>query len=312
MADTVDVAFVQAFHDVIISLYAEDPMGLRETVRFRTNVTGKSDDWDRIGGTELVAVTNRHQTTPHTEMTHTRRRVTLADWAGAEYLDQLDQVKMMIDPRNEYTQNLARAWRLRVAKTITDALDADVTIVANDNTTSTSALQATQIIANGGTGMTMAKLRQANRLLDNSGVPSEDRTLLVSAYAVEDLMADSQVTSSDYSTLNAIMNGTIPQGARFMGYRIIKFGDAIPDETTTVGTSVGVPSNPVLPKSGNIRTCFAYHKSAIGMSIGKEATPEIDKRPDLMNAWQVLVQGSVGAARVLDGGVVTIAIDESV
>ena len=309
MADTVDVAFVHAFHDLIVSLYAEDPMGLRETVRVRTNVIGKTDHWERIGGTELVPVTNRHQSTPHTEMTHTRRRLSLADYAGAEYRDTLDQVKMMIDPRNEYTQNLVRAWRVRVAKTLVVALNASSTVVANDDTTTTSALPASQQIANGGTGMTMTKLRQANRILDNAGVPPDDRALLLSAFAVEDLMADSQVTSSDYSTLNAIQNGTIPQGARFMGFRIIKIGDAVPDDTAVL---TGGTASPILPKTGNIRSLFAYHKTAMGLSVGREATPEIDKRPDLMNAWQVLVQGSLGAVRVLDAGVVQIDIDESV
>lgn len=309
MADTVDIAFTHAFHDLIVSLYAEDPMGIRETVRVRTGVIGKSDNWERIGGTELVAVTNRHQATPHTEMAHSRRRVMLADFAGAEYRDTLDQVKMMIDPTNEYTQNLVRAWRVRVAKTIVTALGGNSVVVANDDTTSNSALPASQAIANGGTGMTMAKLRQANRILDNAGVPSEDRTLLLSAFAVEDLMADSQVTSSDYSTLNAITNGTIPQGARFMGYRVIKVSDAVPDDTAVLTNGT---ASPILPKVGNIRTCFAYHKSAVGLSIAKEATPEIDKRPDLMNLWQVLVQGSLGAVRILDGGVVDIDLDESV
>jgi hypothetical protein len=38
----------------------------------------------------------------------------------------------------------------------------------------------------------------------------------------------------------------------------------------------------------------------------------VDRRPDLMNAWQVLVQCSAGAVRILDAGVVQIDIDESV
>ena len=50
----------------------------------------------------------------------------------------------------------------------------------------------------------------------------------------------------------------------------------------------------------------------MGLSIGKEGTPEVDKRADLMNAWQVLVQASAGAVRILDAGVVKIDIDESV
>ena len=307
MADP-SVSFVPNFSPEIVRLFQEDPDNIRGGVRSRM-ITGKSDHWERLGGVTLTAVTGRHQATPYTPSLHSRRLVNLSDFAGSERLDTLDEIKMMIDPRNEYTQNLARAWRVRVAKTVVASLNASSTVVANDDTTTTQALPASQQIANGGTGLTMAKLRQTNRILDNAGVPSDDRSLLLSAYAVEDLMADSQVTSSDYSTLNAIQNGTIPQGARFMGFRIVKIGDAVPDDTAVL---TGGTASPILPKTGNIRTCFAYHKSAIGLSIGKEATPEIDKRPDLMNAWQVLVQGSLGSVRILDAGVVSIDVDESV
>src|SRR3990167_1372740 len=94
MADTIDVSFVPAFQNTIVPLFAEDPDGLRESVRLRTNIIGKQDHWDRLGGVELVAVTNRHQETPHTEMTPTRRRGSPSHFAGAQFLDKLDEVKI--------------------------------------------------------------------------------------------------------------------------------------------------------------------------------------------------------------------------
>src|SRR3989338_1762242 len=133
MADTVDTAFIPAFQNVIVGLYAEYPDQLQSTVRLRTGVVGKTDNWERLGGVKFVPVTSRHQTTPHTEMTHSRRRAQMADRAGAEYLDQLDQVKMMIDPRNEYTQNLVRAYRVFIAETLVDALNAAATVIAADD-----------------------------------------------------------------------------------------------------------------------------------------------------------------------------------
>ena len=308
MADTIDVSFVPAFQNVIVGLYAEDPDGLTSTVRLRTGVVGKTDNWERLGGVKLVPVTSRHQTTPHTEMTHSRRRAQMADRAGAEYLDQLDQIKMMIDPRNEYTQNLVRAYRIFIAETLVDSLNAAATSVANDDTTSTVALPASQSIANGGTGFTMAKWRQGNRILDNASVPREGRTALLSAFAIEDLLADATITSKDYADLAALQQGTIAN-KYFMGATVKVVGDAIPDDTAVL---TGGTLDPILPKTGNIRTCFLYHQQAVGLSIGKVGTPEVDKRPDLMNLWQVLVQCSAGAVRILDAGVVSIDIDESV
>lgn len=309
MADP-STAFIPVFQNVIVPLFQTDPDNLRTTVRTRM-ITGKSDHWERIGGTTLTQVTSRHQATPYTPSTLSRRRLTLTDWAGSERLDQLDEVKMMIDPRNEFTQNLLMAWRRTVASTLVTAFNASAVNVSNVEATTNVALPASQIIANGGTGFTIAKLRQVNRIFDNAGVPRDgQRHLLVSAFAIEDLLADSQVTSSDYSSLAAIMNGgsALINSGTFMGFQWHMISDAVPDDTAVL---TGGTAAPILPKTGNIRTCFAWHKSAMGLSIAKEATVEVDRRPDLMNLWQVLIQGSLGAVRILDAGVVQIDIDES-
>lgn len=308
MAQTVDISFVPALQDTIISRFAEDPEMVRSTVRVR-QITGKTDKWERLGGVDMVQVTTRHAATPHTPMTHSARLAILADWAGSELLDQLDQVKMMIDPKNDYTRNLIQAWRRRIARTIVDAINGNATSVDNADARTNVALPASQSIANGGTGFTMAKWRQANRILDNAGVTRGDRTILLSAFAIEDLMADSQVTSKDYSDLAAIQNGTIGQGARFMGARVVMISDAIPDATAVL---TGGTIDPILPKTGNIRSSFLYHHDAVGLSVAKDVTAEVDQRADLMNSWQVLVQGSLGAVRILDEGCVEIDYDESV
>lgn len=311
MADP-SVSFVPNFSPEIVRLFQEDAEGIRGTVRTRT-ITGKSDHWERLGGLELSQVTSRHQETPYTPGTFTRRRVNMVDWAGSERLDQLDEVKMMINPKNEHTQNLLAAWRRTIARAITDAADGNALAVSNLEATSTVALPASQAIAHNSTGFTVAKLRTAKRLMDNAGVPATDRHILTSAYAVEDLLADSAVTSSDYSTLNALSNGGAAffQSGMYMGFTFHIIGDAVPDDSAVLGASVGTPASPILPKSGNIRTAFAYHKSAIGLTFAKEATVEVDRRPDLLNLWQVMVQGSLGAVRILDAGVVTIDFDES-
>lgn len=313
MADP-SISYVPAFQATIVRLFQEDPDGIRGSVRSRT-INAKSDHWERLGGIELQAVTSRHQPTPYTPSAHSRRRVVLSDVAGSERLDQLDQIRLMIDPRNEYTQNLMMAWRRHVARTVIAATTAAATAVSNTETTSSVSLPASQQIANGGTGMTVAKLRQINRLFDNAGVPRDGRRhLAVSAYAIEDLLADSQVTSADYSSMQALMNGgaALINSANFMGFNWHMISDAIPDDSSVTGASVGTPSSPILSKAGNIRTCVAWHHDAIGLSVAKEATAEVDRRSDLMNLWQVLVQGSLGATRILDAGVVQCDIDESV
>src|SRR3990167_3762234 len=120
MATNVDISFVPALQDTIVSLMAEDPEMIRSTVRVRT-ITGKTDKWERLGGVELTNVTSRHNPTPHTPM--------------------------MVDPKNEYTQNLARAWRVRVARTIVNAIDGNAVSVDASDARTNVALPASQQIA---------------------------------------------------------------------------------------------------------------------------------------------------------------------
>lgn len=309
MADTYDVAAVTAFHNEIVRLFAEDADGLRGTTRFRM-VNAKRDTWERLGGVAAIQVTGRLQSVSLTEHTHTRRSVMFTDWTAAEAVDRFDEIRAMVDPRNDYTQSILRSLRHRYARILTDALDGSVTVMANDDTTTSSALPASQVIANGGTGMTVSKLRQVKRILDNAGVPASGRTALVSPYAIEDLLADSQVTSADYNTLGALHNGQLPNGT-YMGFKFIVISDAIPDDTAVL---TGGSADPIiLPKSGNIRTCFFYHQSAVGMSLAMDFNTTVDRRPDLvMSPWQVQAAFSGGGCRILDGGVVTVDIDESV
>src|SRR3990167_2587848 len=265
MATNVDISFVPALQDTIVSLMAEDPEMIRSTVRVRT-ITGKTDKWERLGGVELTNVTSRHNPTPHTPMT-------------------------------------------RAARTIVNAIDGNAVSVDASDARTNVALPASQQIANGGTGFTMAKWRQANRILDNAGVPRQDRALLISAYAIEDLMADAQVTSRDYSNLAAIQQGTIGQGATFMGARVIMISDEITDENAVL---TGGPITPALQKTGNIRSNYLYHKSAVGLSFALERNVRVSERDDLSYSWQTYLETSLGAARILDAGVVEIDIDESV
>ena len=314
MADP-SVSYVPVFKSEIVRLFQEEGGGLKGSVRNRT-IQGKSDHWERLGGLELELVQSRHQSTPYTPGAFSRRRVNMSDYAGSERLDQLDEVKLMINPKNDHTRNLLAAWQRRIARTIIDGARGNALAVSNTETTSTVALPGSQAIANGGTGLTIAKLRQANRILDNAGVPRDGRRhIVISAYGLEDLLADTQFTSTDYQSMKTLVDGGgsfINEGASWMGYQWHVIGDAVPDDSAVLGASVGTPASPILPKSGNIRTAVIYHQDAVGLTFAKEATAEVDRRPDLMNLWQVMVQFSLGATRILDAGVVTIDIDESV
>ncbi|MGH6782816.1 MAG: phage capsid protein, partial [Sphingomonadaceae bacterium] len=159
-------------------------------------------------------------------------------------------------------------------------------------TSGTQAMLAANQIANGGTNLTMAKIRQSARILNVSDVEQEGRYFHYSPQGMEKLLADTQVTSSDFSTIQALTFGTFPMDAMWMGFKW--------------------RMSTVLPISGNIRSCIAYQKNAVGLAVGLFQDIRVNEAPHKWNNVQVVLKLSAGAVRTDEAGVVQIDIDESV
>ena len=139
--------------------------------------------------------------------------------------------------------------------------------------------------------MTVAKLRAAKLALDNVPVPQENRKALLSPEAGIDLLVDPQVTSRDFHIVSALTSGRVDT-APYMGFQFL--------QTT------------LLPVASNIRECYVWHADAMGMLVGANLKVKVSDRNDLSHATQVFVSGSFKGIRILDEGVRTIDIDESV
>lgn len=287
MSVEIPVAFVHQYKDNVVSLSQQRPSKLREAVRVREGVVGKATHFERIAPTAAVALTTRHAATPLVNSQHSRVRCPLSDYGWADLTDVLDEPKMLIDPTSEYVKNAAYAMNRTLDSIIVPAFNAALTLVASDDTTSTSAL--TNTIANGGTGLTIAKLRQAVRMMDVNDVVEDDRYFVGSPIGKEDLLATTEVTSADFNSVRALVAGQIDT---FLGMKFIW--------------------STLLPITGNIRSGFAWQKDAMCLAIGYEIKHFIEPRYDLNGATQVRFLLSAGSTRVDNAGVVQVDFDESV
>ena len=297
MSFTVDVGFVTQFSDLVIHLAQQEESVLRGTVRTKP-VTGKSFNAERLGAVEMVQQATRHSPTPIVNPDHTRRRGYMLDYSAAVLLDEEDEIKLLISPQSEYARSLAMARNRRFDNTVIASFAANATSVsAADVETSTSnltsfvgagGLTANHTIANGSTGLTLAKVRQVKRLLDLQEVPESGRHFLTSAYGMEDLLADAQLTSADFNSLRAMESGTI-NNRFWMGF------------TWHFSNLMAITSN--------IQPNYAWHESAIQVGEGSLRELAIDKRADLNNSLQVLAKMSIGAVRVEESKVVMADID---
>lgn len=289
MSVEIPVAFVQQYKNNVLVLAQQRRSKLREYVRTE-DVVGKAYYFERIGPTEMLQRTTRHGDTPLVSTPHSRRRVTMDDWEWADLVDNQDQIRLLIDPASEYAQNGARAAGRRWDRTIIAAVTGTSYAMDANDAASAVTLPGSQQIAVGTTGLDMVKVRQAKFILDSQDVDEDDRVIVVSPKGMQQLLADNTVTSSDYNTIKALVDGTIAD-RRWMGFHWVQ--------------------STLLPLAGNTRSCLAWQKAGMGLALGKDVMTRIGERPDKSYSTQVYLCMTMGAVRVEEARVVQIDIDET-
>jgi hypothetical protein len=280
MAVGISTAFVTLFDTEVKQAYQADAV-LRNTVRLRTGVTATTHKFPKIGSGVAQIRVPQTDVTP-LNVTYSQATVTLSDYIAAEYSDIFSQSHVNFDERQELVQVVAKAIGRRSDQMIIDALAAS----------STSLTVATSI-GGAGTNLNMAKLREAARLLNTANVPAEDRYMLIHASQLSSLLSETAVTSSDFNSVKALVQGDITS---FMGFNFITIGDRTEGGLTGGG-------------SGQTRKVYAYHKMAVGMAESMAIRSEINYIPE-KTSYLVSSMFSAGAIAIDAGGCVDITCTE--
>jgi hypothetical protein len=106
MASSVDQAFITQFSDNIHTLVREKGSKLRSILPAEV-AKGEKHMFERVAGLTVSEVTSRNEVLDPIDATHTRRMATVNRYAGRILLDDLDKMKMLIDPTSEYAKALA-------------------------------------------------------------------------------------------------------------------------------------------------------------------------------------------------------------
>ena len=280
MAINLSTAFVTLFDAEVKQAYQADAM-LRGAVRVRSGVEGSTYKFPKIGkGVAQVRV-------PQTDVaplnvSYGQVTVTLADFIAAEYSDVFMQAKVNFDERRELVQVVSAAIGRRQDQIILDALDA-----------SSTSLTVANSIGGAASNLNVAKLREAKRLLDGNNVPMTDRHLLIHADSLASLLSETAVTSSDFNTVKALVQGDINT---FLGFQFHLMGDR---------AEGGLPID-----GSSDRTLYAFHRDAIGMAEGIAPRTEINYVAEKVS-FLVASMFSAGSSSIDDEGIVKITCRES-
>ena len=287
MSVQITTAFVEQYKSNVFHLAQQKGSRLRDAVRTET-VVGKAHFFERIGSTAALKRTSRHSDTPRVDTPHSRRKVTMDDYDWADLIDNEDKVRMLISPSSEYAQ--AGAWAMG------RAMDDAIIDAASGNAFggvaggSTVALPSAQKIVHGSAGLSVTKLIEAKEILDaNSVDPEEPRYCVVTSKQLSDLLAITQITSADFNSVKALVQGEIDT---FMGFKFIR--------TERLDTN-----------SSSNRLVLAFAQSGIGLAVGQDINTRISERADKNYATQVFLSMTIGATRIEDEKVVEIECTES-
>lgn len=255
------------------------------------SITGTGKTVERLGKSDAYDLVSRHADTQYVTTPHSRRWLDLADKAWAELVDEMDKIKMLADPTSPYVALGVAA--LNRAKD--DAIIAAARGSARTGT-GTIALPAGQKIAEGGTGLTLAKLLTAKEILDAAEVDVEldpdgqgmaQRVLVCTSKQLTNLLGTTEIKSIDYNNVKALAQGAVDT---FLGFKFIR--------------------SERLPKTGTTRFCLAWSRGCVAFGTGMDIVSSIDPLPGKNYSVQVYARESIGAVRVEDEGVIEIGAFE--
>ena len=279
MSTSISTSFVTIFDAEVKQAYQND-RALAGTVRERSGVQGNTYKFNKLGS----GVANLHipqsDVTPM-NLTHTQATATMSDYNAAEYSDIFTNGKVLFDERAELVKAVSMAVGRRMDQLVIDALDGAGTSLTVANS-----------IGGSTTNLNVDKVLEAKKLMDQQGVPAEDRFFLCHANNMAAFLDDSDVKTIDVNTTKALAQGTVDS---FLGFKFIMVGDR-----TEGGLAVDGSSD---------RTCLAWHKNACGLAINMDKKTEINYIAE-KSSFLVNSMFSAGAVGIDTAGIVEVTCRE--
>lgn len=255
---------------------------------------------DQIGAISMQPVTSRFAPMGRVDAPTDSRWVFPSDFDLPQLIDSFDKLKMLADPNSSYVQNAVAAANRQKDDLIISALFGTA---KTGETGATSTTFGTTVTTSGGrnvavafgaaaaTGLNVAKLREAKRVLmaNQVDLESEMLTCVVTAQQHDDLLKEAQVVSLDYNDRPVLVDGKV---TRFLGIDIVHCERLTTGTDNASGTSTQVP---------------VFAKSGMHLGIWNDISSDIDRRKDLQGLpWQAYVYMSAGATRVEENKIVRV------
>lgn len=262
-------------------------------------VKGKERTISQLGLSKMRLITTRNGQTVPSDTPMAKRWLRLKGYDEVTFIDEFDDISLgeLSAPESEHVQSHAMAANRTMDEVKIAALESTA-YIGEDGTTPVDVPSTQKVavdyVSSGSavnSGLTLAKMVEAKRILDTNEVPAEGRYLVHSAKQLADLLNDvNEVKSTDYNEVRALYDGKVNY---FMGFYFCM------TELLT------------LTASTDVRTCIVYQRDGLAFGVGRDKKVKISIRDDLNETIQIRTVMNIGATRREEERVVLVYTDES-
>jgi len=211
-----------------------------------------------------------------------------------QLIDSFDELQTAVEVKSGYVEAAANAtgryWDdgIIVAATGTTQRGQDASALTSETFNTTNFRIAATFGASASSGLTVAKMIEAKRILRkyHNDLDNDPLTWVTNSQGESDLLNQVNVVSTDFNDKPVLVDGRV---TRFLGFDIVVM-ERLPETTV-----------------GSVRGNLAFVKSGMYLGIWKEMENRISIRNDLSGEpWDIYTKCMYGAVRTQAGKVIQI------
>lgn len=300
MSSIVPVHYVNAFNSNVWHLAQQKGSRLSGLVRTEIQKAEKAF-WDYYDlADEPTERVSKYADVKPSETSRGRRMTTFKDYEKTEFFDHLDELKMIHDPKSQVSMAFQNSFGRKMDKIIlAGALGTaysgkeGATPVVLPNSQKLAAFDGSTTT---GVGLNIKTLRAIKKKFSKNEVEGEI-VLVCDADDIDNLLNEKEVTSADWNTVKALVNGAVDQ---FVGIRFVRT-ELVPALSANVtyspvDGSIGAGAGTVVAANGH--SCLALVKQGVIMVKAESMTTKISERNDKGDTMQLFAKMSLDASRL--------------
>jgi len=316
----IETSYIHRYSADVLHALQQKTTRIRNFVTNKPNCQGVAEFIDKIGTNEALDKVARFADSPVQAIAHKRRRVSAQPKNAGFFVEGFDTRRMNYDVFQPYAEATSMAMSRKMDATIVDAafgsayesdggaMDGATEVVWNSSNfpkqfidktfsygTATDAMSGivSSNASGGGRTLSIDKLLKARRTLAENEADQYDEGgnplyfLVCSAAQIEALLHSTQVQSSDYNNIRALVEG---QTNYFAGFQFIRY-----ESMPTAGSGATL-----------VESCLAFHPQGLAFCSWLDPVTEIERRSDKSFVPYAYFEMDIGATRVWEEMVIQV------